>query len=660
MSRRSSGAKALRKSRFNIGSPAGEEQAGPAGARDRRPWKLRAAACLSLAVAAAGVVHAVQGSLTQVSLARAGLGEAILSVHLLAENDEALTEEEFDRALVLPTGAPPSIDCDDARRVVTQARESMASEGGRLDPEKFAAATADWLDPHGLGSVAPDSPVQATIRVQAERLLAELESTPETAPCSAADPVATALAAWTDELGRSFDEGAAEAERAAPPKSASTEGYRIAAASPFDDAHVTRNARAVSRDIGRQSAALRRIYGDSIAPFTDAARARVAPVLDRGAWTQAVFAAALRAYIPQLDAHGAWAPLEEELSVYDLSLEANPPERLWSEITRTSVGVRVDRGALPPLKDGDIVLRAHDIALAGLSVEQAEQLSVVDPHADASAKVVVLRSGASAPLELTLARRPNAPPPVDDMSASGAELVRYGDGEVLLLPIADVPDDLAAKVGRSITLGKSAGSIRGVMLDLRGNGGGSTDGAIGTIGLFLPGAALFPMRRRDGAIEVDRAPTGAPDERWTGPLAVLVDGDSASAAEMIAGAIASYRRGVVLGDLTFGKGCAQEYLDDEAHAGVLRLTTLLYALPDGSPVQKVGIDPQIHLALPASKEREASMARALGPWPGPDVRDRASIREVPWSNHGGRVGPCRDETVCRALRALGAQRAAAR
>ena len=129
---------------------------------------------------------------------------------------------------------------------------------------------------------------------------------------------------------------------------------------------------------------------------------------------------------------------------------------------------------------------------------------------------------------------------------------------------------------------------------------------------------------------------------------------------MIAGAIASYRRGVVLGDLTFGKGCAQEYLDDEAHAGVLRLTTLLYALPDGSPVQKVGIDPQIHLALPASKEREASMARALDPWPGPDGRDRASIREVPWSNHGGRVGPCRDETVCRALRALGAQRAAAR
>jgi carboxyl-terminal processing protease len=159
---------------------------------------------------------------------------------------------------------------------------------------------------------------------------------------------------------------------------------------------------------------------------------------------------------------------------------------------------------------------------------------------------------------------------------------------------------------------------------------------------------------------VERAPDLPPERRWSGPLAVLVDGDSASAAEMIAGAIASYRRGVVIGDRTYGKGCAQEYLDDEAHAGVLRLTTLLFCLPDGSPVQKTGVSPQIRLTLPGTNEKESMVTRALGPWKGPDVRDGAKVREVTWPAHGGRVGPCPDDAICRALRALGAAPAAAR
>ena len=90
---------------------------------------------------------------------------------------------------------------------------------------------------------------------------------------------------------------------------------------------------------------------------------------------------------------------------------------------------------------------------------------------------------------------------------------------------------------------------------------------------------------------------------------MLVDGDSASAAEMIAGALASYRRAIVIGDRTYGKGYAQEYFDDDAHTGVLRLTTLVYALPDGAPVQKTGIMPHIALSLPAAQEREVQLLK---------------------------------------------------
>jgi carboxyl-terminal processing protease len=197
----------------------------------------------------------------------------------------------------------------------------------------------------------------------------------------------------------------------------------------------------------------------------------------------------------------------------------------------------------------------------------------------------------------------------------------------------------------------------GVILDLRGNGGGSTDGANEALGLFLPGVRLFPMKRRDGVIETERAPEPPESDRWTGPVAALVDGESASAAEMIAGALGAYRRGVIAGSRTYGKGCAQEYLDDEVHVGVLRLTTLIFALPDGAPVQRVGILPGIYLGPELVTEREAKIAHALPSWHGPDVRDPQRAFDVPWPAHHGRVGPCRDDAVCRTLRALGVPRA---
>jgi carboxyl-terminal processing protease len=145
-------------------------------------------------------------------------------------------------------------------------------------------------------------------------------------------------------------------------------------------------------------------------------------------------------------------------------------------------------------------------------------------------------------------------------------------------------------------------------------------------------------------------------------VATLVDADTASAAEMIAGALSSYHRGVTIGSTTFGKGCAQEYVDDEAHAGVLRLTTLLYALPDGAPVQRVGLVPSVRFPFAAAdaNDREASLLHAPPTWRGPDVRDRSILAHaedgtwsVGWPPNGGNVGPCKDADVCRALRLLG-------
>ncbi len=592
----------------------------------------------------------------------------------------------LDRGLALPTGAPTSLGCDQGRAIVAQARTTLAAPPLQVDPAKFAEATSDWLDPHGLWSVAPDAPPGAALRREAGALLDEIQAPAGSGGCDAALRIGSELERWSREVGALFDDGfRAGIEK---PPATPAEAWALAGATPFEDGVVTRGARELARELGRQAGALRACFGDELAPYTDAARERTAPSIGAEGWARAVIAAAVRAYVPQLDAHGAWAPLEEEISIYDLGLEVSPPPRLWAEMTRTTLGVRIDRGAIPPLANGDVLLRIQDVPLSGMSVEQAEQLSLLsDVRSGAKARVALLRrspdgqagapprvgstSGAPGraphgapcapnPVLLELAVSPEAEAPGGAAPGLTLDRIRYGDGEVAVIAIPDVPDDLGDRVEDALHHARERGDPRGVVLDMRDNGGGSTDGAIAALGRFLPGVSLFPMRRRDGGVEVERAPEVPPDRGWAGPLAVLVDGDSASAAEMIAGAIASYRRGLVIGDRTYGKGCAQEYIDDDAHVGVLRLTTLLYALPDGSPVQKIGITPDLRLSMPPATEREARVERALGPWRGPDVRDAGRVREVPWPAHAGRVGPCKDETVCRALRALGASPAAAR
>src|SRR5262249_44479336 len=151
-----------------------------------------------------------------------------------------------------------------------------------------------------------------------------------------------------------------------------------------------------------------------------------------------------------------------------------------------------------------------------VSVEQVEQLSVIEgARQGAQVKVTVLRAGAQGPVEVMVAPSKAvataAPTGTADLKV---DLVRYADGHAAVVPIPDVPDDLGARLADALDRARAAGDVRGVVLDLRANGGGSTDGAAAALGLFLPGASLFPMRRRDGQVEVERAPEPTAEKRW--------------------------------------------------------------------------------------------------------------------------------------------------
>jgi len=567
----------------------------------------------------------------------------------------------------VPTGDAPALACEEARAVVMQARTQLAYAPDPVETKVFADATADWLDPYGLWSVAPDTPVAAAFDARASDLLAEVEGRGPH-DCPAAHALGGDLVKWVAELRTVFDEA-----RAAP---ATGEDASTAAGAPsFEGATVTRPARALAATLGHRVGVLEQALGAAAHPYVDAARARYFPGLDADGWARVILASAVRAYVPSIDPHGAWAPLDEESSVYEVDLEARPPTRLWDKSERSAIGVRIDSGAAPPLADGDVLLSLAGVATAGLSFEQSEQLAFAASDARPPAQAVVLRAGEKKPVTLWL----DAAPVEARSGASGAaddddlpvERVEYGDGDAVVVAIHDVRDDLGDELTRALLRerGREGRALTGVVLDLRGDGGGSTDGAIDALGLFIPGASLFPMKRRDGTLETDRAPEPPGVDRWRGPVAMLVDADTASAAEMIAGALVAYRRGPTVGSMTFGKGCAQEYVDDDAHAGVLRLTTLLYALPDGTPVQRVGLMPSVRFPFGTvdANDREAVLLHAPPTWRGPDVRDRSILAHasdgtwaVAWPSHGGNVGPCKDADTCRALRALGSKPPTAR
>ncbi|MEO7093797.1 MAG: S41 family peptidase [Polyangiales bacterium] len=572
--------------------------------------------------------------------------------------DEPPPDDPPRRQRPIPTGAPPRLSCTSTRALIDDVLARLAAPpeaivGAQLKTyeRNLADATLDWADPHGLWTASPDSPVVVVLRARAAKLRSVLDGKGDCP--TELRPIGEAMVKWVAELRTLYDEGAKEGAKSA----AGTTLDEAVSEAAFEDGPVTQPARELAKALGRRTAAAVALQ-PALATEAALAKDRWLPVLDADAWAEVMLAAAVRAYVPMLDPHGAWAPSDEASILYDRDLELAPPPRIWGEATRTVLGVRIDQGAVAPLEERDVVLAVDGVALAGLSAESIDQLAEAADGGDAQPRILrVVRKQKVLNLEL----RSEVAGDESEIAFEGLPIaeVPYGGGLAIVMRITDVPDALGDDVARALATARAdAGSktIEGVVLDLRGNGGGSIEGATGAIGVFLAGVPLFPLKHRDGAIETERAAEPPLEDRFAGPVAVLVDGGTASAAEMIAGALHAYRRGVVIGTTTYGKGCAQEYVDDVTATGVLRITTLLFALPDGSPVQRVGLHPDIALALPAPpglKDHEADLVHAPPSWTGPDVRDLKKVGEVAWPA-GKTIGPCTDDQVCKALRLLGA------
>lgn len=161
--------------------------------------------------------------------------------------------------------------------------------------------------------------------------------------------------------------------------------------------------------------------------------------------------------------------------------------------------------------------------------------------------------------------------------------------------------------------------VDGIVMDLRANGGGSLTEATELTGLFIDEGPVVQVRDVRGNVEVEK--DNDPALVYGGPLAVLVDRNSASASEIFAGAIQDYKRGIIIGEPTYGKGTVQTLVDIGRHMpvkkdmGRLRLTMAQFFRVEGSSTQHKGVTPDI--VFPTAKGAEEHGERALDnalPW----------------------------------------------
>ncbi|XXK21169.1 carboxy terminal-processing peptidase [Arenicellales bacterium nBUS_48] len=208
--------------------------------------------------------------------------------------------------------------------------------------------------------------------------------------------------------------------------------------------------------------------------------------------------------------------------------------------------------------------------------------------------------------------------------------------------------------------------IDALIIDLRGNGGGALSEATALTGLFIKSGPIVQVRDARGRTRINRDPEN--DLVYAGPLGVVVDRDSASASEIFAGAIQDYRRGIILGEDTFGKGTVQNLIDLDRYAedsnvplGQLKVTIAQFFRVSGASTQHRGVIPDIQIpsAQVINEYGERSLKNAL-PWDEIDPVEFASypesIQESQLSTlrslHEGRVNLDPDFIYMKGLRAI--------
>ena len=228
------------------------------------------------------------------------------------------------------------------------------------------------------------------------------------------------------------------------------------------------------------------------------------------------------------------------------------------------------------IRAGDIIEEVDGESVAGWSIEKVS--GKLRGKVGTKVKLLLRRPGLEKPFELILTREEII---IKDVSFAG--FIAPG---IAYVNLSGFTEKAAAELKLAIKELQERGEIKAFILDLRGNPGGLLKSAVDVVNVFVPKGKLVVytkgFREKEARFFTSKIPV-LPDV----PLAVLVDGGSASASEIVAGALQDMDRAVIVGEPTFGKGLVQKvYTIDDQFDGKLKITTAKYYVPSGRCIQK--------------------------------------------------------------------------
>ncbi len=315
---------------------------------------------------------------------------------------------------------------------------------------------------------------------------------------------------------------------------------------------------------------------------------------------QELIESAINGMLTSLDPHSSY--LNED-SYHDMQVETEGEfGGLGIEVTMENGLVKV----VSPIDDtpawragieaGDYITHIDGEAVVGLSLSEA--VEKMRGPVDSEIDLRLLREGTEEPIEVSLARAVIQISPVraevlDDIGYIRVTTFNKQTTSDMEAEIKEIREELGDK-------------LRGLVLDLRNNPGGLLDQAVSVTDAFLDQGEIVSTRGRQSE-SIQRYNARSGDVIDGLPIVVLINGGSASASEIVAGALQDHRRGIVMGTQSFGKGSVQTIMPISGH-GAIRLTTARYYTPAGTSIQAKGIEPDIEVR-PANVELLDAPAR---------------------------------------------------
>jgi len=234
------------------------------------------------------------------------------------------------------------------------------------------------------------------------------------------------------------------------------------------------------------------------------------------------------------------------------------------------------------VRAGDVIVRIEGKSTREMSLEEAVRLMRGEPGTEVS--LTLRRPKDNAGFDLKLKR--------DRIKFESVESMPLGAG-FGLVKVRVFQRDTPQRVQEEMKKLSAKGRIQGLVLDLRHNPGGMFDAAVKVADLFLPNGVIVTTRGRNNQVMKTYSATRDSDDADF-PMALVVDQGSASASEIVAGALQDLGRAVVVGTNTFGKGSVQTLIELEDGSG-LKLTVARYYTPNGRSIQAEGIVPDIRI-----------------------------------------------------------------